>query len=372
MKLSITALTILLRLVTSSLHQKECEIGNKESIDGNDKNAVHNIVLPESSPFTWKKEELVSFVKELRQMELADGFFSDSFSLEIDIMGDEYKDVRDDAYFEILCQKLFTFVLEAKNHGLELGSAITIILGTFYSDFEKELLPIVMKSDNVEVKAAILCRWGANKSNWNTYYPLIEKDEPVKRRLLELLGSHCFYSSFNRKYIVPNWAKSLLSDFVNEELNDCEIEFFQLYAQYALRYYKWSANNVIKNFYQVSDYEKYLRKMASKHVSIASSAEIDFELAHFLGDFGVLESARKVLLKSKYKNLPDGEMRMLKFISRYEHDSPFREMFFRHHFKVNDLSELNFSDLDFVNKLFKSGNFMRSVFFQTNLIWWSL
>lgn len=86
-----------------------------------------------------------------------------AINLEKIIMKDGYSQSRNDAYCEGVVQKIIAVVSEAQSNGLVLGGAIMVRLNCLRR-FEKDnLFVILMKTSNVEVKAAAMCIFGYKK-----------------------------------------------------------------------------------------------------------------------------------------------------------------------------------------------------------------
>ena len=253
MKLSIRTIVVLLPLVASSLHPK---VSNKnenndnvdiiEDTDFSDNNA-NNIILDNSHKcgiiefvskapqLTWNKSELARLVRELRHLAITRGSYSDAVNMEQILMKTDYregKEEKDDAYYELLSQRIATFADEAVYHGFKIGGAIRKVIDVLsYATYHK-LRHILVKSSSVEVKAAALSEWGTDGEYWNKYFSDIKEDGEVQRRLLELIDLEC--SEYSIK-ILQYWGQKLgveikfcPSSFFNSGLSFCFISLYQI------------------------------------------------------------------------------------------------------------------------------------------------
>ena len=182
MKVSVASLLVLLPLVASSLNPKKLDNINNTNIILDDV-SMHS----EAPKLMWDKKELRNLVKELRHMDESESLFSDGINVEkMFLMKDEYTEDRDYAYYERLSNRIVSFANEAEIHGFEIGGAVSNLLDWLWDDVRDHLTPHLMKSNNVEVKAAVLSLC-STMAMWHKYFPLIKNDEKVQKRLLQVL-----------------------------------------------------------------------------------------------------------------------------------------------------------------------------------------
>ena len=102
MNLSISTLAVLLPLVASTLHRKQPVNNNNNNI---------------SSEAEWNKKDLALQVKELRQMESSQGFFSSPVNMERILLKDEYERAGRFADSRLLAQKLSPLLMRLRCTG---------------------------------------------------------------------------------------------------------------------------------------------------------------------------------------------------------------------------------------------------------------
>ena len=269
MKFSIGNITVLLLqlVASSSLHQKGHNINS--NIDDNAK----------SISLTWQKEELARKVQELRVSEFFNTQLLRNAKIEMFLMEDEFSEVLDDAYRERLCQKILSFVTEAEQHGLEIGGSVRALLRKLKRTFHSTLVPFLMNSENVEVKAATLSIWGKTSKIWNKYYPLIENDEQVQIRLLRLIQPSIFTDSTQ---LLMNWGASIDSSI--KPVIECPKSYFMmrnyvsafpLYVTFCLEKRGMRVKDVVFEFLHRENFRKLVTKLAAEYDLPEAAAILD-------------------------------------------------------------------------------------------------
>lgn len=94
-------------------------------------------------------------------------------------------------------------------------------------------------------------------------------------------------------------------------------------------------------------------KLASEYVTTETSLEGDLMLVYLLYQFHLTNLAKETLSRSKYRQLPDGEVKLLRLLSTR---SSICELVSKHHFNVDDADELDYSNTELIEKLLFSGN----------------
>lgn len=132
---------------------------------------------------------------------------------------------------------------------------------------------------------------------------------------------------------------------------------FPFFVQCLLRNGKWTGKHVIQEFLKIIDFKSFLASLASEYQTTEASLEVDLEFVYLLCKFD-FDFAKEILLRSKYRQLPDGEVKLLRFLYTRDRESSFRVLVLEHHFNVNSAADLDFSDTALLEKLFRSGNYL--------------
>ena len=310
-----------------------------------------NVIPPQ---LTWNKRELASLVKELRQMEEEEAPVHDIFDLYKIIVKKEYRSSDEDINFSVLYQRIICIVTEAEMHGLKIGGAVKRIVYSFFDNmsFVSRFAPILIKSENTEVLAAVFSH-SDKIPNMENHFTLIKNDKKLQRRILELLNVGIQSGKDMLHFLSKCYGKCLRLNFSEDKQEYA----FPLYVKYSLYHRKMSPEDIILELSLSTSFEELLSKLASKYVPTKTSAQLDGEVAMMLIHAGLANVGKKVITKSKFRKLADGERIMFKVVRKYGKNNKMgRLLFLQNAINKGILIDLAISNTKIMGDILRLGN----------------
>ena len=162
------------------------------------------------------------------------------------------------------------------------------------------------------------------------------------------------------------WAESLASS--GESMKETSSVFgsnigffkdkFPFYVKYSLGPRGLSPKEVILELYDNSTFWELLFTLAAEYIPTGTSAELDIEFAMKLAQSGFTHFPEVILLKSKSKGVPDGDINQLKIAAITSRPCGLGvNIFLHHHLGVQSIENIDFGDVKLVKNLLRAGYF---------------